>query len=79
MPPTKMNLVQVLERATGVYVLWFEAHSVYMVNSKLFFADGKKYQTAMEVYIEIINDDNETIKTLGNRSGALPQPEVQPN
>lgn len=74
-----MKLIQVREIITGAYVLWFEAHSVYMVHSREFYADGKKYQTAMEVTIEIINDDNETIETLGNKSGALPQPEVQPN
>lgn len=70
------NLVQVRECSTGAYVLWFEAQSVFLVNPHCFFADGKKYQTGMEVYIEIIKDDGEP-ERLGQQSVVSPLLETQ--
>lgn len=52
-----MKIVNVLNCTTDIPLLTFEAESIYLATPFLFFADGKRFETRTEVFIETIDHD----------------------
>lgn len=70
-----MNMVHVCDCMTNAVLVVFEASSIFLISPYVFFADGKQYNTATEVYLEIIQPNGEW--QVQNKSAARPLYDVQ--